>query len=151
MAYKAFPHFKQPDAKDCGPTCLRIIAKHYGKSLSLQQIRNLSETTREGSSLMGLSEAAESMGFKTLGVKINLQMLVEDAPLPCILHWNKNHFVVLYDVRMRDAGSWMFSGLLKKTSNTQHPDIPTPNTHTSNTHTPNTHTPNTQLKISAPG
>ena len=155
MAYKAFPHFKQPDAKDCGPTCLRIIAKHYGKSLSLQQIRHLSETTREGSSLMGLSEAAESMGFKTLGVKINLQMLVEDAPLPCILHWNKNHFVVLYDVRMRDAGSWMFSGLLKKTSNTQHPDIPTPNTHTSNTHTsnthtPNTHTPNTQLKISDP-
>jgi ATP-binding cassette, subfamily B, bacterial len=95
MPKKPFPHYLQPDSKDCGPTCLRIIAKYYGKSLSLQNIRQLSETTREGSSLMGLSEAAENMGFKTLGVKINLQMLVNDAPLPCILHWNKNHFVVL--------------------------------------------------------
>jgi|LakMenE01Jun11ns_1017448.scaffolds.fasta_scaffold9959321_4 ATP-binding cassette subfamily B protein len=108
MAFKPFPHFKQPDAKDCGPTCLRIIAKHYGKSLSLQQIRNLSETTREGSSLMGLSEAAESMGFKTLGVKINLQMLVEDAPLPCILHWNKNHFVVLASLNPSKGGKFKF-------------------------------------------
>ena len=103
-----FPHFRQPDTKDCGPTCLRIIAKHYGKSLSLQQIRHLSETTREGSSLMGLSEAAESMGFKTLGVKINLQMLVEDAPLPCILHWNKNHFVVLASLNPSKGGKFNF-------------------------------------------
>ena len=62
-----FPSYIQADAKDCGPTCLRIISKYYGKSISLQQIRNLSETTREGSSLMGLSDAAEKLGYKTLG------------------------------------------------------------------------------------
>jgi ATP-binding cassette, subfamily B, bacterial len=66
MPKKTFPHYLQPDSKDCGPTCLRIIAKYYGKSLSLQNIRQLSETTREGSSLMGLSEAAENMGFVCL-------------------------------------------------------------------------------------
>src|SRR5690606_26660256 len=89
-----FPSFHQPDHKDCGPTCLKIIAKHYGKTLSLQYIRQLSETTREGSSLLGLSEAAEKLGFRSLGVKINLKRL-EEAPLPCIVHWNKVHFVVL--------------------------------------------------------
>lgn len=108
MKFKPFPHYRQPDAKDCGPTCLRIIAKHYGKQLSMQQIRHLSETTREGSSLMGLSEAAESLGFKTLGVKIDLQMLVEDAPLPCILHWNKNHFVVLASLNPSKGGKFNF-------------------------------------------
>ena len=128
---KPFPHYLQPDSKDCGPTCLKIIAKHYGKTLSLQQLRNLSETTREGSSLLTLSDAAEKIGFRTLGVKLSLNKLAE-APLPCILHWNKNHYVVLYEVRMSDAGSWMFSGLRKKTSNTptpntQHPDIPSSN------------------------
>lgn len=89
-----FPHYLQPDSKDCGPTCLKIIAKYYGKNLSLQQLRNLSETTREGSNLLTLSDAAEKIGFKTLGVKISLEKLLE-APLPCILHWNKNHYVVL--------------------------------------------------------
>lgn len=91
---KHFPHYKQPDSKDCGPTCLKIVAKHYGKTISLQHIRTLSETTRAGSSLLGLSEAAEKMGFRTLGVKLSLKDL-QEAPLPCILHWNKNHYVVL--------------------------------------------------------
>ena len=93
-----FPHYKQSDSKDCGPTCLRIIAKHYGKSISIQKVRTLAETVRSGSSLMGLSDAAESIGFKTIGVRIPLKRLIE-APLPCILHWNKNHFVVLYQIK----------------------------------------------------
>ena len=93
-----FPFYKQPDAKDCGPTCLRIIAKHYKKVIPLQTIRNLSETTREGSSLYGLSDAAEKMGFKTLGVKVDFQTLKEEVPLPCIVHWNKVHFVVVYKI-----------------------------------------------------
>lgn len=92
-----FPHYKQPDAKDCGPTCLKIVAKHYKKNFSLQHLRNLTETTREGSSLMGISEAAEKIGFRTLGIKVSLEQLLE-APLPCILHWNKVHFVVLYKI-----------------------------------------------------
>jgi len=94
----AFPSYKQPDSKDCGPTCLKIIAKHYGKMLNIQTLRQLSETTREGSTLLALSEAAEQIGFRTLGVKISSEELL-DAPLPCILHWNKNHYVVLYKIK----------------------------------------------------
>ncbi len=96
---KKFPFYKQPDAKDCGPTCLKIIAKHYRKVIPLQKIRSLSETTREGSSLLGLSDAAESLGFKTLGVKINFDTLEKEVPLPCIVHWNKVHFVVVYKIK----------------------------------------------------
>ena len=95
---KNFPFYKQPDSKDCGPTCLRIIAKHYGKLISLQDIRDLSETTRSGSNLMMLSDAAESIGFKSLGVKMDFNKLKE-APLPLIVHWNKNHFVVVYKIK----------------------------------------------------
>jgi len=94
-----FPNYKQPDAKDCGPTCLKIIAKHYKKTFSIQQLRQLSETTRSGSSLLGISEAAEKIGFRSLGVKISLNQLLE-APLPCVLHWNKNHYVVLYKIKI---------------------------------------------------
>lgn len=93
-----FPHYKQPGQKDCGPTCLKIIAKHYKKTIALQQLRNISETTRAGSSLLGLSDATETLGFRSLGVKIGLEQLLE-APLPCILHWNKNHYVVLYAIK----------------------------------------------------
>ncbi|WP_213188903.1 peptidase domain-containing ABC transporter [Cloacibacterium caeni] len=95
---KLFPFYKQPDAKDCGPTCLRIISKYYGKSIPLQQIRVITETTREGSSLLGLSDAAEKLGFKSLGVQINFKTLFEEVPLPCVVHWNKKHFVVVYKI-----------------------------------------------------
>ncbi|NII84274.1 MULTISPECIES: peptidase domain-containing ABC transporter [unclassified Pedobacter] len=98
MKLKKFPFYKQPDTKDCGPTCLRIIAKHYNKGIPLAQIRTLAETTREGSGLLGLSNAAEALGFRTLGVKINFNTLLADAPLPCIVHWNKNHYVVVYKI-----------------------------------------------------
>lgn len=92
---KSFPFYKQADSKDCGPTCLKIIAKHYGKNLNIQTLRSLSETTREGSNLLSLSEAAEQIGFRTLGVKLSLEKLT-DIPLPCMLHWNNNHYVVFY-------------------------------------------------------
>lgn len=93
-----FPTYTQPDSKDCGPTCLRIISKYYGKAFTLQKLRDLSETTREGSSLLGLSRAAEAIGYKTLSVKIDFKTLEEDVPLPCILFWNEQHFVVLYKI-----------------------------------------------------
>ncbi|WP_348824366.1 peptidase domain-containing ABC transporter [Flavobacterium aestuarii] len=96
---KNFPFYKQPDSKDCGPTCLRIVAKYYGKVIELQQIRNLSETTREGSSLLGLSYAAEALGFRTIGIKINYETLQNESPLPCIIHWNNQHFVVVYKIK----------------------------------------------------
>lgn len=95
---KKFPNYKQADSKDCGPTCLKIIAKYYGKSINIQELRDYSETTREGSNLLFLSDAAEKIGFRTLGVKLNLKSL-EEVPLPCILHWNKEHYVVLYNIK----------------------------------------------------
>jgi len=95
---KKFPNYIQTEAKDCGPTCIKIIAKHYGKTINTQQLRTLSETTREGSSLLGLSEATEKLGFRTLGVKLSYDKLTE-APLPCTIHWNKNHYVVVYKIK----------------------------------------------------
>jgi ATP-binding cassette subfamily B protein len=94
-----FPLYKQFDQMDCGPTCLRMISKHYGKSYSLQKLRRYSYITREGVSLLGINEAAESIGFRTIGVKISFEKLTKDAPLPCIVHWNQNHFAVVYKIR----------------------------------------------------
>ncbi|MFV8347631.1 peptidase domain-containing ABC transporter [Flavobacterium sp. ZB4P13] len=102
---KKFPNYIQADSKDCGPTCLKIIAKHYGKTINIQELRDYSETTREGSNLLFLSDAAEKIGFRTLGIKLNLKRL-EEAPLPCVLHWNKEHYVVLYKIK---KGSYFIS------------------------------------------
>ncbi|MFK7806873.1 MAG: peptidase domain-containing ABC transporter [Saprospiraceae bacterium] len=98
MRYKNFPFYKQADQKDCGPTCLKIIAKFYGKNISVPMLRGFSETIRTGSSLLGLSDASEKIGFRSLGVKLTLKALKE-APLPCVLHWNKNHYAVLYKIK----------------------------------------------------
>ncbi|WP_338841548.1 peptidase domain-containing ABC transporter [Flavobacterium ginsenosidimutans] len=95
---KKFTHYRQADNKDCGPTCLKIIAKYYGKTINIQELRDFSETTREGSNLLFLSDAAEKIGFRTLGVKLSVTR-IEEAPLPCILHWNKDHYVVLYKIK----------------------------------------------------
>ncbi|PWA05409.1 peptidase domain-containing ABC transporter [Flavobacterium psychrotolerans] len=95
---KKFPHYKQADNKDCGATCLKIISKHYGKIINIQELRDYSETNRDGSNLLLLSDAAEKIGFRTLGVKINVEKL-QEVPLPCVLHWNKQHFVVLYKIK----------------------------------------------------
>ena len=84
---------------DCGPTCLRMVAKHYGRSISLEKLRKLSETTREGSSLKNIANTAEKIGFRTLGVKINFQKLQKEAPLPAIVFWQQRHFVVVYKIK----------------------------------------------------
>jgi ATP-binding cassette subfamily B protein len=101
---KSFPHYTQLDAMDCGPTCLRMVAKYYGRSYTLQTLREKSFITREGVSMLGISDAAESIGMHTHGVRITLEQLVNDAPLPCILHWNQNHFVVLYKIKRVKKG-----------------------------------------------
>lgn len=100
----SFPHYIQLDAMDCGPTCLRMIAKYYGRQYSLETLRQHSFITREGVSMLGISDAAEYIGFRTSGVKISFQQLVEDVPLPCILHWNQNHFVVCYGISEKKEG-----------------------------------------------
>ena len=104
-----FPHYTQLDSMDCGPTCLRMIAKHYGRHYTLQTLRERSFITREGVSMLGLSDAAESIGFHTMGVQITLEQLVEEMPLPCVLHWNQNHFVVCYEIkrkRKKEKSNW---------------------------------------------
>ena len=98
---KKFPLYTQLDSMDCGPTCLRMIAKHYGRSYTLQNLREKSFITREGVSMLGISDAAESIGMHTQGVKITVEQLINDVPLPCILHWNQRHFVVLYHLSSR--------------------------------------------------
>lgn len=95
---KTFPTYIQADQKDCGSTCLKIIAKHYGKILKIQDLRNYSETTRDGSNMLLLSDAAEKIGFRTIGARLNLEKL-EELPIPFILHWNNTHYVVLYKIK----------------------------------------------------
>ena len=93
-----FPFFKQLDAMDCGPSCLRMIAKYHGRSYSIQQLREKSYILLTGVNMMGLSEAAESIGFRSTAVRTSVKKLKEQAKLPCIIHWNQEHFVVLYKV-----------------------------------------------------
>ena len=93
---------------DCGPTCLRMVAKHYGRSFSLPFLREKCYIDRAGVSLKGISEAAELIGFRTLAVKIPLfakkdSPSLSEAPLPVILHWNQNHFVNLYKLTKKYA------------------------------------------------
>lgn len=96
---KTFPKYTQLDAMDCGPTCLRMIAKYYGKHYSLETLRQYSFITREGVSMLGISDAAERIGFRTSGVIISFEQLIKEVSLPCIVHWKQNHFVVLYDIK----------------------------------------------------
>lgn len=102
-----FPFFKQLDAMDCGPSCLRMIAKYYGKNFSVQQLREKSHILRTGVNLLGLSEAAESIGFRTTSVRTTIEKLKEQSKLPCVIHWNQEHFVVLYKIK-RKKGKWFF-------------------------------------------
>jgi len=95
---KLFPFYHQHDAMDCGPCCLRMIASSYGRVFSLEGLREKALITREGVSLLGISEAAENIGFRSTGVLVSFEEL-KTAPLPCIVHWNQKHFVVLYDIK----------------------------------------------------
>lgn len=96
--------YRQLDAMDCGPTCLRMVAAHYGRKYSLPYLRERSYISREGVSLLGISEAAENIGFETRGIKTNVDLLTTQAPLPCVIHWRQNHFVVLHRVRTKRFG-----------------------------------------------
>lgn len=113
-----FPFYRQLDGMDCGPTCLRMIARYYGKKFSVQQLRENSYIQRTGVNLLGISEAAESIGLRTTGIRTTIDKLKQQSKLPCILHWNQMHFVVLYKIE-RAKGKTYFHiadpayGLLK--------------------------------------
>lgn len=104
---KRFPAFRQFDTADCGPTCLRMVASYYGKEFPLSHLRELSHITRDGVTMLGISDAAESIGFKTLGVSLTFDQLFREAPLPCIVHWEQNHFVVVYNVSTRSGKQYI--------------------------------------------
>ncbi|HPC97349.1 MAG TPA: peptidase domain-containing ABC transporter [Bacteroidales bacterium] len=92
----SFPFFRQPDNMDCGPACLKMVTAYYGKNFSIENLRKRCYITREGVSFLGLSEAADSLGFRTIGVKVPFNTFLSDVPLPAIVHWKQKHFVVVY-------------------------------------------------------
>lgn len=98
---KSFPLYTQHDAMDCGPTCLRMVTAFYGRRFSLQSLRENCFISRQGVSMLGISEAAEKLGMHTIGLRIPILRLIDDVPIPCIIHWNQNHFVVLYRIEKR--------------------------------------------------
>ncbi len=95
---KKFPFQKQMDAMDCGPSCLQMIARHYGRILPIEQLRRDCAMTRNGVTLGGIADAAEKNQLKTVAIKASLQMLEEDVILPCVAHWRQRHFVVVYAI-----------------------------------------------------
>ncbi|MDO4171757.1 MAG: peptidase domain-containing ABC transporter [Prevotellaceae bacterium] len=95
--------YHQLDSMDCGPTCVRMVARYYGKTYTLQYLREHCFITREGVSLLGMSDAAERIGMRTLSCKITMDQLADGIQLPCILHWNQNHFVVCYKVTGKEG------------------------------------------------
>jgi len=107
-----FPHYRQLDAMDCGPTCIRMIARYYGKNYSLQFLRERAFLTHESVSLLGISDAAEAIGIRSRGVRLSFDDLIRsrgvrlsfndlanEVQLPCIVHWNQNHFVVVHKIK----------------------------------------------------
>ena len=113
-----FPFYKQLDGMDCGPTCLRMIAKYYGKTFSVQQLREQSYIQRTGVNLLGISEAAASIGLRATGIRTSMDKLKQQSKLPCIIHWNQEHFVVLYKIEKKKGKTWFYIadpayGLLK--------------------------------------
>ena len=96
MLLNRFPVEYQMDSQDCGPACLKIIAKHFGKFYSLQSLRDKCGITKEGVSLLDLSTGAESIGLRTLAIKCTIDDIVNSVPFPAIIFWKDSHFVVVY-------------------------------------------------------
>ncbi|NBC06734.1 MAG: ATP-binding cassette domain-containing protein [Bacteroidetes bacterium] len=99
----SFPFYQQLDAMDCGATCIRMIARHFGRYYSLDYLRDLTYIGKQGVNLLGISDAAEHIGFQSLAVKTTYDRLARDIPLPCIAHWRQEHFVVVYKANKRYA------------------------------------------------
>ena len=96
----------QRDSMDCGPVCLAMVSEHYGLHPDRDQLRQLCDLNKEGVSLLGISKAAEEIGFKTVGGRLSFETLTSEAPLPCIVHWNQNHFVVVYKIKKHRKGRY---------------------------------------------
>ena len=95
---KKFPVYKQLDLMDCGATCLKMIAKFYGKDVSIQFLREKSYLSRQGASISGIANAADTIGLKTLPLNIDFETLNRDIPIPFIAHWRQRHYIVVYRI-----------------------------------------------------
>ncbi len=100
---------RQFDQMDCGPACIRMVASAYGKDYPLSYLRSLSHLTREGVSVAGIRDALKEIGMESATFEMTLEQLRDKCPLPAILHWEQNHFVVLYDIRKSTwTGKWRY-------------------------------------------
>jgi len=88
----------QHDSMQCGIACLQMVCKYFGREYTLDSLSKLCFATTEGVSMLSINEAANTLGLHTICAKATIYTLSK-APLPCILHWNENHFVVLYKVK----------------------------------------------------
>lgn len=103
---KEFKFVQQRDSMDCGPSCLAMLSAYYGRKIDRDMLRHLCSLGKDGVSLLGISKAAETIGFKTVGGRLSFETLLNEVPLPCIAHWNQNHFVVVYKIRKRSRGKF---------------------------------------------
>lgn len=107
-----FPQVSQESAAQCGPACLQMICKYYGANIDMHRMEYLTEMTEDGTSLLGLCNAADSLGLKSLGVKITYEQLFEEQVCPAIIHWDNKHFVVAY--RITENKVWVADPALGK-------------------------------------
>lgn len=103
---KQFPHYRQNNTSDCGPTSLRMVAKFYGMNYSAEMLRKHCHISRCGVNMLGISEGARHIGFDTVGMKITFEQLADEGMFPCILHWNQNHFLVCYGIEKCRNGEY---------------------------------------------
>lgn len=98
ISKRKFPVYYAHDSVDCGPTCIKMISQYYDRFFSNEYLSRISFLSRDGVSLQSLKEASETIGFTAVPVKISYEDIIKHAPFPCILHWNHDHFVVLYKI-----------------------------------------------------
>lgn len=96
VSSKKFPFYRQLDYRDCGPTCLRMVAKYHGQNFSRESLREKTGVTKQGVTMAGIADAAEDIEMRTLGMRVNLESLVNEVPTPFIIPWRQKHFVVVY-------------------------------------------------------
>lgn len=104
-----FPFYHQLDSVDCGPSCLRMIARYYGKKYEVHQLREYCYANKNGVPLLGVNDAAEQIGFRCTGVKSSFDKFAEKAIFPCIAHWREDHFIVVYKIKVKklESGKWV--------------------------------------------
>lgn len=98
---KDFPFFQQLESMDCGATCLRMVARYHGRYFSLEYLRELTRTGKQGVSLLEISDAAEHLGINTLAASVDQDTLFQKAVLPVIVHWKEDHYIVVYKINKR--------------------------------------------------